>query len=94
MNYAVTLAGGTGSRVGGDVPKQLLVMGGCTVLEHSVGAFGNAVGAVGCCDVEIAWQSAERYATHIEVVVFGGVVLSAVVVQTRSQSAACKEHDD
>lgn len=41
MNYAVILAGGTGSRVGGDVPKQLLVMGGCTVLEHSVGAFAS-----------------------------------------------------
>lgn len=39
MNYAVILAGGTGSRMGLDRPKQLLPLCGHTVLEHSIAAF-------------------------------------------------------
>ncbi|MGN0061415.1 MAG: 2-C-methyl-D-erythritol 4-phosphate cytidylyltransferase [Alloprevotella sp.] len=39
MYYAVILAGGTGSRMGIDRPKQLLPLCGSTVLEHSVAAF-------------------------------------------------------
>lgn len=38
-NVAVILAGGSGHRVGGDVPKQLLKIGGRTVLERSIDAF-------------------------------------------------------
>lgn len=39
-NIAVILAGGTGSRVGGETPKQLLPLAdGRSVLEHSVDAF-------------------------------------------------------
>ena len=39
-NIAFILAGGTGSRVGGETPKQLLPLAdGRTVLEHSVDAF-------------------------------------------------------
>ena len=39
-NIAFILAGGTGSRVGGDTPKQFLSLpDGRTVLEHSVDAF-------------------------------------------------------
>jgi 2-C-methyl-D-erythritol 4-phosphate cytidylyltransferase len=39
-NIVFILAGGTGSRVGGDTPKQLLPLAdGRTVLEHSVDAF-------------------------------------------------------
>jgi len=39
-NIAFILAGGTGSRVGGDTPKQFLPLAdGRTVLEHSVDAF-------------------------------------------------------
>ncbi len=34
---AVVLAGGTGSRVGLDVPKQLLKVAGRTIMEHTVG---------------------------------------------------------
>ena len=36
---AVLLAGGVGSRMGSDQPKQLLELGGRTVLEHSLTAF-------------------------------------------------------
>lgn len=43
-NIAFILAGGTGSRVGGETPKQFLAMAdGRTVLEHSVDAFERAV---------------------------------------------------
>ena len=39
-NIAVILAGGTGSRMGGGIPKQLLPLGdGRCILEHSVDAF-------------------------------------------------------
>lgn len=38
-NIAVVLAGGMGTRMGMDVPKQLLKLGGRTVLEYSLDAF-------------------------------------------------------
>ena len=42
-NIVFILAGGTGSRVGGDTPKQLLpLQDGRSVLEHSVDAFEQA----------------------------------------------------
>lgn len=42
-NIAIILAGGTGSRVGGDKPKQLLpLQDGRSILEHSVDAFEQA----------------------------------------------------
>lgn len=39
MNIAVILAGGTGSRVGGDKPKQFLGIDGRSVIERSIDAF-------------------------------------------------------
>lgn len=43
-NIAIILAGGTGSRVGGETPKQFLPLpDGRTILEHSVDAFEQAV---------------------------------------------------
>ncbi len=39
---AVVLAGGTGQRFGGDRPKQLHVLAGRTLIEHSVAAFEQA----------------------------------------------------
>lgn len=42
-NLAVILAGGTGSRMGGELPKQLLPLAdGRSILEHSVEAFEQA----------------------------------------------------
>jgi len=41
---AVVLAGGTGQRFGGELPKQLHVLGGRTLVEHSVAAFDQAPG--------------------------------------------------
>lgn len=40
-NIAVLLAGGSGSRMGGDVPKQFLEVAGRTVLEWSIRAFAS-----------------------------------------------------
>ena len=43
-NIAIILAGGTGSRIGGETPKQFLPLhDGRTILEHSVDAFEQAV---------------------------------------------------
>lgn len=43
-NIAIILAGGTGSRVGGETPKQLLpLQDGRTVLEHAVDAFEQSI---------------------------------------------------
>ena len=39
---AVVLAGGTGSRVGLDIPKQLLKVAGKTILEHTLDVFQDA----------------------------------------------------
>src|SRR5450755_4973606 len=41
---AVVLAGGSGLRFGADVPKQLLRLGGRTLIEHCVAAFDEAPG--------------------------------------------------
>jgi 2-C-methyl-D-erythritol 4-phosphate cytidylyltransferase len=41
---AVVLAGGAGLRLGGAVPKQLQLLAGRTLLEHSVSAFNEAPG--------------------------------------------------
>jgi len=41
---AVVLAGGSGQRFGADVPKQLLRLGGRTLIEHCVAAFDQAPG--------------------------------------------------
>src|SRR5712692_9643619 len=41
---AVVLAGGSGLRLGGTAPKQLQLLAGRTMLEHSVAAFQHAPG--------------------------------------------------
>jgi 2-C-methyl-D-erythritol 4-phosphate cytidylyltransferase len=41
---AVVLAAGSGQRFGGELPKQLMRLGGQTLIEHSVGAFQDAPG--------------------------------------------------
>lgn len=40
-NIGIILAGGSGQRVGGERPKQLMVIAGKTVLEHSLTVFQN-----------------------------------------------------
>lgn len=38
-NLVIILAGGTGSRIDGDVPKQFLELAGKTILQHTIGKF-------------------------------------------------------
>lgn len=38
-NIGIILAGGSGTRLGAEIPKQFLTLGGKTVLEHSVDTF-------------------------------------------------------
>ena len=42
-NVAVVLAGGTGTRVGLQIPKQLVKVAGKTILEHTLDVFEEAV---------------------------------------------------
>ena len=42
MNIAVILAGGSGTRLGNDIPKQFLKVAGKKVLEHTIEVFENA----------------------------------------------------
>ena len=39
MNIAIILAGGSGSRLGGDLPKQFLKVAGKTIIEHTIDVF-------------------------------------------------------
>ena len=39
MNIGVILAGGSGTRLGGSKPKQLMVVAGKTIIEHTIEAF-------------------------------------------------------
>ena len=45
-NIAVILAGGSGSRLGNDVPKQFLKVAGKQVIEHTIDGFEN------CTDID------------------------------------------
>lgn len=43
-NLAIILAGGTGSRIKGDLPKQFFLLAGKTILQHSIEKFENHPG--------------------------------------------------
>lgn len=44
--YAIIVAGGKGLRMGGDVPKQFVPIGGMPVLMHTIDAFRNAIDGI------------------------------------------------
>ena len=46
--YAVIVAGGSGQRMGGDIPKQFLLLNGQSLLQHTILAFANTF-----ADIEI-----------------------------------------
>ena len=61
MNIAVILAGGSGSRLGNDVPKQFLKVAGKQVIEHTIEVFEN------CAQIdEICIVSKSDYVTNVE----------------------------
>jgi 2-C-methyl-D-erythritol 4-phosphate cytidylyltransferase len=85
---AVVLAGGMGQRFGGDRPKQLRVLAGRTLLEHSVAAFEQAPGVDAIAIVMpagLAGQAREQFAAgghpKVTAVVDGGA--------TRTDSTRC-----
>ncbi len=64
MNIAIILAGGSGSRLGGDLPKQFLKVAGKTIIEHSIGVFDT------CSMIdEIAIVSRQDYIQKVEDIV-------------------------
>ena len=63
-NIAVILAGGSGHRFGGDLPKQFLKVAGKKIIEHTIDVFENNE----LID-EIAIVSKEEYITDVEQIV-------------------------
>ncbi len=45
-NYAIIVAGGSGSRMGSSVPKQFLLLNGLPVLMHTINAFYNCLSQI------------------------------------------------
>jgi 2-C-methyl-D-erythritol 4-phosphate cytidylyltransferase len=86
---AVVLAGGLGQRFGGDRPKQLHVLAGRTLVEHSVAAFEQAPGVAAITIVMppgLASRAKEqfvdsRYHPKVTEVIEGGI--------TRTDSTRC-----
>ena len=64
---AVVLGGGTGQRIGAALPKQLLRLGGRTLLEHCVAAFEQAPGID-----EILVVMADGYVEAVRAALAGG----------------------
>jgi 2-C-methyl-D-erythritol 4-phosphate cytidylyltransferase len=87
---AVVLGGGTGSRFGGAVPKQLLTLGGRTLVEHCVAAFAGVPSTVDGPGIgEILLVMPAAY--HDEARRLVGHQVSAVIEggATRSDSVRC-----
>ena len=86
---AVVLAGGTGQRFGGDRPKQLHVLAGRTLVEHSVTAFERAPGVdtiLVVMPAGLAGQARERFTAA------GGYRKVTAVIEggaTRTDSTRC-----
>lgn len=64
MNIAVILAGGSGSRIGGTLPKQFLCVAGKKIIEHTIDVFENNY----LID-EIAIVSKKEYVADVERIV-------------------------
>src|SRR3954467_2968023 len=78
---AVVLAGGTGSRVGLDRPKQLLKVAGSTVIEHTVAALGD------CPEIdEIMIMMASDYVAEAQELLLGRSKVSRVMSGGRDRN--------
>jgi 2-C-methyl-D-erythritol 4-phosphate cytidylyltransferase len=76
---AVVLGGGMGNRFGASMPKQLLTLGGRTLVEHCVAAFGRAPGVDEVLLVmpsEYAAEAAKLVGDQVSAVIAGGVTRS------------------
>jgi 2-C-methyl-D-erythritol 4-phosphate cytidylyltransferase len=81
---AVVLGGGTGQRLGAGQPKQLLSLGGRTLIEHCVAAFSSAPGVD-----EVLVVMAAGWVDQVKALVAGYPKVSAVIAggAARSDSA-------
>jgi 2-C-methyl-D-erythritol 4-phosphate cytidylyltransferase len=76
--YAIILAGGTGSRMKGDLPKQFLMLNGKPLITYSVEAFYQSDPAIQLVvavhpDYFAAWDKVQSgYLSHIPVRMTGG----------------------
>jgi 2-C-methyl-D-erythritol 4-phosphate cytidylyltransferase len=76
---AVVLGGGVGNRFGASMPKQLLTLGGRTLVEHCVAAFGQAPGVDEVLLVMpsgYAAEAAKLVGDQVSAVIAGGVTRS------------------
>jgi 2-C-methyl-D-erythritol 4-phosphate cytidylyltransferase len=76
---AVVLGGGVGNRFGASTPKQLLTLGGRTLVEHCVAAFGRAPGVDEVLLVMpsgYAAEAAKLVGDQVSAVIAGGVTRS------------------
>ena len=76
---AVVLGGGAGNRFGAAMPKQLLTLGGKTLVEHCVTAFGQAPGVDEVLLVMppgYAQEAARLVGSQVSAVIEGGVTRS------------------
>ena len=76
---AVVLGGGIGNRFGAAVPKQLLTLGGKTLVEHCVTAFSAAPGVdevLLVMPADYADEAAKLAGDHVRAVIPGGVTRS------------------
>jgi 2-C-methyl-D-erythritol 4-phosphate cytidylyltransferase len=99
---AVVLAGGSGQRFGGDQPKQLRLLGGRTLVEHSVAAFEQAPGVDAITVVmpaDLVGQARERFGTaggysKVTGVIEGGLSRTdSTRCAIAALSAACADAD-
>ena len=103
---AVVLGGGTGQRIGAALPKQLLRLGGRTLLEHCVAAFERAPGVdeilvvmAGAYVEQVRAMLADAGYRKVTGVIAGGVARSdstrvALAAIAVSISGACGDPDD
>lgn len=88
---AVVLGGGMGNRFGASAPKQLLTLGGRTLVEHCVAAFGRAPGVDEVLLVMpsgYAAEAAKLVGDQVSAVIAGGVTRSDSVRNALAHLAA------
>lgn len=98
MDYIIIVAGGRGTRMGTDVPKQFLPIGGKPVLMHTIERFYDYDHAIGIIvvlpkDQQPTWQTlCERHGFTIphRVAAVGPHVLRAQGMDSRSSPTTRK----
>ncbi len=78
MNYVIIVAGGTGSRMDSDTPKQFLLLNGIPVMMHTINAFYKSKSAPEIVvsihpDMQDHWLTlCEKYRFHVQHVIADG----------------------